>query len=43
MGEGQKKVPSHPVDNLTTVEGERGIRMIVLKEPITTAKMLGNH
>lgn len=43
MGEGQEKVPSHSVNNLITEEGERGIRMIVLKEPITIAGMLENH
>ena len=35
--------PSHPVADGTPVEGERGMRRIVLREPITAARTEGKH
>ena len=34
---------SDPDADLTPVEGERGLRRIVLKEPIPAARMVGSH
>lgn len=44
-GEGQEKVgePSDLNDNPMTIEGGRGVRRTVLKEPVTAARMVGNH
>lgn len=45
MREGQRQVwePSDHDDDLTTTEGGRGLRRLLLKEPITAARIGRNH